>query len=832
MKKFFTLCLVTLFCCVTGAWAQGTGTQEDPWIANVGEELQLNIPMMGMGYAEFTPEVDGTLTLTRTGGFVTMSGVSLQAKGGGEVIQGVWDFVTTSYKFTPVLEGGTTYVVTFNCSSVMDACTNTFRFDYEEYTVDPNAFRIISASPEAGSKLEKVVCTKPITVTVNRTQEQIGRMEGDFTNNSQNVEVKFVSEDLDAGTSTWTVGPIDMSDVWHGYVSEWTLYEGTTYTLTLEIYEEGQSSQGGTPTETCSITYDGATKATQYSDAKMISVTPSPMAEDPETEEMLSTENPIMTVVFSGNVKVTDCCIAQGQWGTIPLYDWTFKYDEATDQTTLTIDVSDGITTEDYNIGINITVEDAETGLALNDEMPSVPNVTFANSIYSVSMSVADGRVVNYDLVATQLNPLDNGYVTALDKVTFVMEGGQDSDGYYRRTSKADAGIYNENGEKIYDVMLTQDDEKGEAEYDPNKHQGTAGSSVYLPGTTRHFIATVCELGTVNYDDLSTAKPVEITTLGKYTLKIAKQSIGDGNFDENQPFMPSLYGEGTCNPDYAWTFNVVDHIATVESVTPEPYGVTGEFNEELPAEVTVTFSEEGVRVSNIICQYGSPIPTLDIISESNIEGKTLTFSLPAAALAERNATITIIAAASNGQPINYGYTDQDIADGLSGIMLAYQMPMDIIVPETVTPAETDKVEVLDEITLAFDQPVAYTNTETVLELKNAEGETVTTVTHDVSSETEILLILDNVIDVPGEYTLTIPEKAIYDIDGVNYNPELTLKFNVGTSVGISGIKVNADGTVKVYTIDGIYVGEGNAADMLGKLAKGVYIVNGTKVAVK
>ena len=77
MKKFFTLCLMTLFCCVTGAWAQGTGTQEDPWIANVGEELQLDIPMMGMGYAEFTPEVDGTLTLTRTGGFVTMSGVSI-----------------------------------------------------------------------------------------------------------------------------------------------------------------------------------------------------------------------------------------------------------------------------------------------------------------------------------------------------------------------------------------------------------------------------------------------------------------------------------------------------------------------------------------------------------------------------------------------------------------------------------------------------------------------------------------------------------------------------------------------------------------------------------
>ena len=45
-------------------------------------------------------------------------------------------------------------------------------------------------------------------------------------------------------------------------------------------------------------------------------------------------------------------------------------------------------------------------------------------------------------------------------------------------------------------------------------------------------------------------------------------------------------------------------------------------------------------------------------------------------------------------------------------------------------------------------------------------------------------------------------------------------------------KVSADGTVKVYTIDGVYVGQGKAADMLGKLAKGVYIVNGTKVVVK
>ena len=46
------------------------------------------------------------------------------------------------------------------------------------------------------------------------------------------------------------------------------------------------------------------------------------------------------------------------------------------------------------------------------------------------------------------------------------------------------------------------------------------------------------------------------------------------------------------------------------------------------------------------------------------------------------------------------------------------------------------------------------------------------------------------------------------------------------------VSVSADGTVKVYTIDGVYVGLGKAADMLGKLAKDIYIINGTKIVLK
>ena len=49
---------------------------------------------------------------------------------------------------------------------------------------------------------------------------------------------------------------------------------------------------------------------------------------------------------------------------------------------------------------------------------------------------------------------------------------------------------------------------------------------------------------------------------------------------------------------------------------------------------------------------------------------------------------------------------------------------------------------------------------------------------------------------------------------------------------VSGININAGDTVKVYTVDGVYIGEGPASEVLGKLGKGLYIVNGKKVAVR
>ncbi len=944
MKKLLTLCLVTLFCCVTGAWAQGTGTSEDdpivinngdqftvqtnvdtyfeftapsngtlalkrdgwnpasftikekggnaessgtidyadnsvkfnnfaleegkayiirsvaqydglsesytvvftgeggdpgdgslenPYKVKANEEAQINVAPWSKAYAELTPEIDGSLKITRVGGFVNASTVTVQEKDGGSPVTGQWGgYADPSYTFDITLKAGVTYLITFDHSMVGDASDNTYLFAVEEggQEDNPYAFNVVSTKPSLEEPLAVLKQGESIIVTLDKPVSYLdARIDGEKYGYISTVEATPVGEgtpvlDEEGNPVIFT----DRSDPSNTYelkeytqwkvgtdLTDWIFYNDDTYTLTLTRYYDRNAWYDGTSLASAEVTFQGATKPITYSDIRLISVTPNPNEDD--ESKMLTAENNKFVMEFDGKVNIEWVNIAQGQFGSIPL-DYETEY-TAEGHTIVTASVGE-VTENDYIYSIVVKATDAETGEELNDENPQVDGVTWFSGQYSFDMPCATGRWLKTELGVEDINPVDGAYVTKLERVYFTMNGATDTDGYYIKTDgAATAALYNEAGEKVAYATLWQDDEKGAAEY--------TGQGVYMDGTTRYFYAELTDLD-------GNGTPVIITEPGKYTLKIEAGSIGDGSFDYTYPWMGSAPGSerGACNPEFNWTFNVVDHLVTVESVDPEPYSASGEYNDEVPAEITVNFSEEGVTVNDIIYQSGV-IPTRTPITEYKMDGKTLTFELPGAATSQRSVTVTINANAANGQPISYGLTDEEIIEGLYGINLVYQMRKDILVPETVTPAEGESVEALEEITLKFGQNAYYTDYETTLELKDADGNTVTTATPEVGADdTEILLNLDNVIEEPGEYTLTIPEKAIYDLDGINYNPELTLKFTVGSSVGINGIKVSADGTVKVYTIDGVYVGQGKAADMLGKLAKGVYIVNGTKVVVK
>ena len=816
-----------------GGGSAGDGSQENPYIVKANEEAQINVAPWSKAYAELTPEIDGSLKITRVGGFVNASTVTVQEKDGGSPVTGQWGgFTDPSYTFDITLKAGVTYLITFDHSMVGDASDNTYLFAVEEggQEDNPYAFNVVSTKPSLDEPLAALKQGESIIVTLDKPVSYLdARIDGEKYGYISTVEATPVGEgtpvlDEEGNPVIFT----DRSDPSNTYelkeytqwkvgtdLTDWIFYNDDTYTLTLTRYYDRNGWYDGTSLASAEVTFQGATQPITYSDIRLISVTPNPNEDD--ESKMLTAENNKFVMEFDGKVNIEWVNIALGSGGSIKL-DYETEY-TAEGHTIVTASVGE-VTNQDYIFAIVVKAVDAETGEELNDENPQVDGVTWFSGQYSFDMPCATGRWLNTALGVEDINPVDGAYVTKLERVYFTMNGATDTDKYYIKTEGAEtAALYNEAGEKVAYATLWQDDERGAAEY--------TGQGVYMDGTTRYFYAELTDLD-------GNGTPVIITEPGKYTLKIEAGSIGDGGFDYTYPWMGSSPGSkrGACNPEFNWTFNVVDKLVEVESVSPEPYSDTDQYNEAIPEEVTVTFTDN-VRVGSIVYSNVATPMLRNTIEDYTVDGNKLTFNLPADALTASGVNINIQATAENGQYINYGLSDEDIAQGAQGIVLYYQTPLDVIVPETVTPAEDETVEALDEITLKFGQNAYYTDYETTLELKDADGNTVTTATPEVGADdTEIVLLLNPVVTTPGEYTLTIPEKAIYDLDGLCYNPELTLKFTVGSSVGINGIKVSADGTVKVYTIDGVYVGQGKAADMLGKLAKGVYIVNGAKVVVK
>ena len=211
--------------------------------------------------------------------------------------------------------------------------------------------------------------------------------------------------------------------------------------------------------------------------------------------------------------------------------------------------------------------------------------------------------------------------------------------------------------------------------------------------------------------------------------------------------------------------------------------------------------------------------------------------------AEKQVTFTVSATSNSGAPIVYGEQGEET----QSIVLVYQTDRASFIPVSTTPEADSYVSEISDITLDFGEPITIMYDSQVT-LTDAEGEEIAC-SFDYDSDWSLMNLMHvyptSTIVEDGAYTLTLPEKTVFSSnynfgyvdeygnpEGDLYNPELTYVFYVGEETGITAIKTDADGNVKVYTIDGVYVGTGKAADMLNSLPAGVYIVNGTKIAVK
>lgn len=124
------------------------------------------------------------------------------------------------------------------------------------------------------------------------------------------------------------------------------------------------------------------------------------------------------------------------------------------------------------------------------------------------------------------------------------------------------------------------------------------------------------------------------------------------------------------------------------------------------------------------------------------------------------------------------------------------------------------------------------NNETVASYAIAEGE----------YPVELIVTLPEEIATAGTYRLVIPEKTVInswymDTDdfgisgGAFYNPEHVYEYTIVSSGISSPVADTLEGIVEVYSIQGVLLRKADASVALRGLPKGIYIVNGQKMAL-
>lgn len=768
------------FLCVLGVNAapSGSGTQEDPYVIADGDNYVVNAPV----YASFTAPGDGTLTLS----YNLMKDPAFTVVG-GDVMPFTWGMGAPSTS-TLEVKSGETYVI-YNANTIDWETTITVSFT----AASGDALKILSSEPEQGSKVEKISWDNQVKVTLNKKVKYVHcEFHGD-----EGIMHQYYTSEAEEGEDVIMVGPAKIEKDGRVLDNAWYMYEGNTYEIIIESYQTKEGMEQGTETpETTTLTFEGGTPKVVKTVVNLVKVEPEPNVVYPTEDQLLSfkDDRKTVTVEVDKKVNVKKCVYPMDMYGTLDWEKPDVKYDEGNGHTIIKCTMSEafynfmGTIVTDVILQLDLTDEE---GNEIEPKAEGFPESVVFGSGYNFTFGVNDGRFADASLNFKSVTPAENSYSTSLDKIEFTY--GE----YLSTTSTAKAAVY-KGEEKVADAILTSNDE----------------NDAYT--VTAQFV------------EIGTQTPKEINEFGAYVLKVDSQSIANEYFNEETPWTDGWQGHGTCNPDFTVAFNIDPAILAVESVDPAPYVEGGEYSKEIPAEINITLSGEGAKVNSALVTYGM---NTRVPAEAKVEGKVITVTVPEAALAENNIGVSVAAVNENGTPISYG------TDGV--ILLAYQMPKNILVPTEVTPADGSTVKSIATVELTVDSKygVGELNTNNVITVKKdgAEASNISAAIDYATGDdmNKMMITFTPEITEDGTYTVVIPEETFYDLDGNLFNPELTYTFIVDNSTNIGGVEVeDANAVVEVYSVDGCLVSKGKKADVMKKLVKGIYIINGQKVVIR
>lgn len=766
------------FLCVLGvnATPSGSGTKEDPYVIADGDTYVVN----DIVYASFTAPADGTLSLKHGWSYPTFmleDGTPLNVSMG----------VDANFSSLEV-EAGKTYVIN-NRQLFLDL---EIAVSFEEKGA--SSLQVVSSEPEQGSKLEKISWDNQVKVTLNKKVKYVHcEFHGD-----EGIMHQYYTSEAEEGEDVIMVGPAKIEKDGSVLDNAWYMYEGSTYEIIIESYQTKEGMEQGTETpEKTTLTFEGGTPKVEKTVVNLVKVEPEPNVVYPTEDQMLSfkDDRKVVTVEVDKKVKVKKCVYPMGMYGTLDWEKPDVSYTEeghSIIKCTMSEDFYNFMGTIVTDVILQLDLTDEE-GNEIEPKAEGFPESVVFGSGYNFAFGVNDGRFADASLNFKSVTPAENSYCTSLGKIEFTY-----GEKVYT-TSTATAAVY-KGEEKVADAILTTNEDE-------------TGLGLVV---------------TAQFVEIGTQTPKEINEFGAYVLKVDSQSIANEFFNEETPWTDGLQGHGTCNPDFTVAFNIDPAILAVESVDPAPYVEGGEYSKEIPSEIKITLSGENAKVNSALVTYGM---NTRVPAETKVEGKVITVTVPEAALAENNIGVSVAAVNENGTPISYG------TDGV--ILLTYQMPKNILVPTEVTPADGSTVKSIATVELTVDSKygVGELNTNNVITVKKdgAEASNISAAIDYATGDdmNKMMITFTPEITEDGTYTVVIPEETFYDLDGNLFNPELTYTFIVDKSTNIGGVEVeDANAVVEVYSVDGCLVSKGKKADVMKKLVKGIYIINGQKVVIR
>lgn len=333
----------------------------------------------------------------------------------------------------------------------------------------------------------------------------------------------------------------------------------------------------------------------------------------------------------------------------------------------------------------------------------------------------------------------------------------------------------------------------------------------------------------------------EVSAAGIYTLNIPEATVYNELFDDmNDDF--GVSNGARYNPELNFTYIIGEVSPTTCSINPAP----GEYP-SLPTEIAYTFTRN-VTVETALLYGTSPMerPT-DLMSKLTTNNNVVTINLQEEDIAGRNQLYIVLQAKDiTGSSVTYGDSE-----GYINVLYTKPIIANTFACVSINPV-SGSVGSLQKFTLTFSNPndprdiVGGFDTSKVVELKNADNETVATGTFDFSGFTtpDAILTLSDNITAAGKYTLIIPEATVYNsdfddweedfgvsINGAIYNPELTFEYTI-VPTGIQNIFQDITGEVDVYTPQGILIRHADISVALKGLEKGIYIIKGKKFIVE